>query len=378
VEHNVIECQDFYKILEEAGLEFYAGVPDSLLKNFCFFVDDALPSSKHIITANEGSAVGLATGYHLATGKIPVVYLQNSGLGNTINPLLSIADPEVYSIPMLLIIGWRGEPGVKDEPQHKKQGKVMLEMLKSMNLPYEIIDGATDIRVKIKHAVSIMQEEKRPFVFAIREGSFGDYKFKGGAKNDYPLTREATIENLLDAVKPDDVVVCTTGKASRELYELRIKRQEFERADFLTVGAMGHSSQIALGVALQRSEKKVFCFDGDGSLLMHMGGFATIGKLAPKNYVHIMINNGAHESVGGQDTGAFMIDWSSIAKGCGYKNTFLAKDLNELQEVTKKLSSLEGPIFFEVRTSQGSRKDLGRPKSTPIENKLQFMKALDK
>lgn len=373
----MIECQNFYQTLEKAGLEFYAGVPDSLLKNFCFYVDDALPASKHIITANEGAAVGLATGYHMATGKIPVVYMQNSGLGNTVNPLLSIADPEVYSIPMLLIIGWRGEPGVKDEPQHKKQGRVMLDMLKGMEIPYDIIDGTTDLNKTVTNAVNIMREQKRPYVFAIREGSFGEYKFKGGAKNDYALTREATIDSLLNSVKPEDVVVCTTGKASRELYELRVKRHEFERADFLTVGAMGHCSQIALGVALQKPNKKVFCFDGDGSLLMHMGTFATIGRLAPKNYVHIMINNGAHESVGGQDTGAFNIDWGSIAKACGYKTTFIAKDLNELNEITKKIPATEGPLFFEIRTSQGSRKDLGRPKSTPIENKEQFMKALN-
>lgn len=372
----MIECQDFYQTLEKAGLEFYAGVPDSLLKNFCFYVDDALPASKHVITANEGSAVGLATGYHMATGKIPVVYLQNSGLGNTVNPLLSIADPEVYSIPMLLIIGWRGEPGVKDEPQHKKQGRVMLEMLKGMEIPYDIIDGKTDLEKTVTNAVAIMKEQKRPYVFAIREGSFGDYKFKGGAKNEYELTREGAIDSLLNSVKPENVVVCTTGKASRELYELRVKRQEFERADFLTVGAMGHCSQIALGVALQKPNKKVFCFDGDGSLLMHMGTFATIGRLAPKNYMHIMINNGAHESVGGQDTGAFAIDWSAIAKACGYKTTYIAKNLNELNEITKKIPVTEGPVFFEVRTSQGSRKDLGRPKSTPVENKEQFMKAI--
>ena len=372
----MIECQNFYETLKKAGLEFYAGVPDSLLKNFCFYVDDVLPASKHVITANEGSAVGLATGYHMATGKIPVVYLQNSGLGNTVNPLLSIADPEVYSIPMLLIIGWRGEPGVKDEPQHKKQGRVMLEMLKSMEIPYEIIDGTTDINQKVSHAVSFMIKHKRPFVFAIREGSFGDYKLKGGEKNNYSLTREGTIDNLLNSVKPEDVVVCTTGKASRELYELRIKRQEFDRADFLTVGAMGHCSQIALGVALQKGNKRVFCFDGDGAVLMHMGSLAVIGRLTPKNYIHIMINNGAHESVGGQDTGAFLVDWSAIAKACGYKSTFIAKDLLELQEVNKKIANLEGPVFIEIRTSQGSRKDLGRPKSTPIENKEQFMKAL--
>lgn len=373
----MIECKEFYESLKKSGLDFYTGVPDSLLKNFCFFVDDNLPSDQHIIAANEGAAIGLATGYHMATGKIPVVYLQNSGLGNTINPLLSIADPEVYSIPMLLIIGWRGEPGIKDEPQHKKQGRVMIDMIKSMELPYSIIDANTDFDKAISEATVFMKEKKQPFVFAVREGTFGNYSTKSNTNNNYSLTREDAINELLNTVMPDDVVVCTTGKASRELYELRIQRQEFNRADFLTVGAMGHCSQIALGVALQKENKKVFCFDGDGSIIMHMGTFATIGRLSPKNYIHILINNGAHESVGGQETGAFDIDWGAIAKACGYKNTFKATNLLELKDTTNKITGSEGPLFIEVCTSQGSRKDLGRPKSSPIENKIQFMKALE-
>lgn len=370
----MIDCKNFYELLKNSDLNFYAGVPDSLLKNFCFYLDDQLTPDQHIIAANEGSAVGLATGYYLSTGKIPVVYLQNSGLGNTINPLLSIADPEVYSIPMLLIIGWRGEPGVKDEPQHKKQGRVMLPMLESMEVPYSVIDQGTNLELELKKAIETMREKKSPYVFAIREGSFGDYKYLGTKKNPYTLTREEAINVILDMTTSQDVVVSTTGKASRELYELRVKRSENNRADFLTVGAMGHCSQIALGVALQKAEKKIFCIDGDGAVLMHMGSLTTVGKLAPKNFIHIMINNSAHESVGGQDTGAFDINWSEIAKACGYKKTFFAQNKEDLDAL--KTLNIEGPVFIEIRVSQGSRKDLGRPKSTPIENKEQFMKAL--
>lgn len=374
----MIDCKQFFEELKSAGLEFYAGVPDSLLKNFCFYVADHLSPQQHVITANEGSAIGLATGYHLATGKIPVVYLQNSGLGNAINPLLSIADPQVYSIPMILIIGWRGEPGVKDEPQHKKQGRVMLEMLKSMEVPFEILDKqTTDLTQKISEAMNTVREKKCPFVFAIREGTFTEYKFQGAEKNSYPLTREAAIETVLDYVGKHDVVVCTTGKASRELYELRQKRGEKNRADFLVVGAMGHCSQIALGIALQRTEKKVFCLDGDGSTIMHMGALTTIGRLAPRNFIHIVINNGAHESVGGQPTGAFQVDLMGVAKMCGYKTVLSFSESETLNQTLAAALDQEGPVFMEVRTSQSSRKDLGRPQSTPLENKKQFMQALD-
>lgn len=372
----MIECQDFLNALKAAELNFFTGVPDSLLKNFCYLVNDSLSCEQHIITANEGSAVGLAAGYHMSTGKVPVVYLQNSGLGNTVNPLLSIVDREVYSIPMILIIGWRGEPGVKDEPQHVKQGRVMLKMLESMEIPFEIIGPKTDYKAVIKRSVDLVKSENRALVFAVQEGTFGEYKPKK-AVNPYSLTREQTIDKLLNFVGPQDAVVCTTGKASRELYELRIARQEFNRADFLTVGAMGHCSQIALGVALSQPKKRVFCFDGDGAMIMHMGSVATIGRLAPKNYFHIMINNGAHESVGGQETGSFAIDWPSIAKACGYRHVLSANNESELMNSLDKMKSLEGPIFFEIRTTQSSRKDLGRPKSTPLENKAQFMKALN-
>jgi phosphonopyruvate decarboxylase len=371
----MISCKDFFDTLKDSGFDFFTGVPDSLLKNFCFYVDDQLPKEQHIISANEGSAVGIGTGYYLSTGKIPAIYLQNSGLGNTINPLLSIADPEVYSIPMLLIIGWRGEPGVKDEPQHKKQGRVMLPMLESMEIPYSIIDSKADYKAEIKKALEVMREEKRPYVLAIKEGSFEEYKYKGGKPNEFKLTREEAIETVLKFTTKDDAVVCTTGKASRELYEARIRSHEVGRADFLTVGAMGHSSQIALGVALQKKDRKVFCIDGDGALLMHMGSFATIGRLSPKNFIHVMINNGAHESVGGQDTGAFEIDWQNIAKACGYKKTFSLESKSEIEVLNLK-EAFDGPIFIEIKVSQGSRKDLGRPKSTPIENKNQFMQVL--
>ncbi len=373
----MIDCANFYGLLKERGFEFYAGVPDSLLKNFCYYVADTLPREQHVITSNEGSAVSLAAGYHLATGRSGVVYLQNSGTGNTINPLLSLADPEVYGIPMLLIIGWRGEPGFKDEPQHKKQGRVMEEMLKSMEVPYEIVGAdAQDLASTIDRAASSMKARSAPYVLLMREGCFGPYDFKGAEPNPYPLSREEAINVVLDACGPKDVVVCTTGKASRELFELRKKRDEKDRADFLVVGSMGHASQIALGIAMQRPDRKVICLDGDGSLLMHTGGMATIGRLAPKNFIHVLINNGAHESVGGQGTGAFDIDWPGIAKAFRYPSAQVLSDEASLRKAVASLKDAAGPALLEVRTKQGSRKDLGRPSSTPLQNKQQLMKAV--
>lgn len=375
----MISCPSFFEALQKRDLTFFAGVPDSLLKDFCSYVTDALPASRHVITANEGSAVALATGYHLATGKIPVVYLQNSGVGNMVNPLLSLADPEVYGVPMLLVVGWRGEPNVKDEPQHVKQGRVMPEMFRSMEIPGDTIGpDSKDFEAQLDRAVVTMREKRCPYVLSIRKDTFDAYKLKTKEKNPYVMTREAAIEAILDAVGADDVVVATTGKASRELYELRQKRGEKDRADFLVVGSMGHCSQIALGVALEKPNKRVFCLDGDGAAIMHMGGFTTIGRLAPKNLFHILINNGAHESVGGQSTGAFALDWSAIAKASGYVAASTVDTADTLKQAVAAMTSAVGPLLLEVRTCQGSRADLGRPKSTPLENKNQFMRAVAK
>ncbi len=373
----MISCELFYQTLKNSGIEFFAGVPDSLLKNFCFYIADHVGPQNHVICANEGSAVALASGYHLATGKIPAVYLQNSGTGNMINPLTSLCDNEVYSIPTLLIIGWRGEPGVKDEPQHKKQGRIMTELLDALEIPYGILEPTSDPQSVVQKALVSLKEKSCPYAILVRGDTFDDYKFQGKEKNPYVMSREDAIEEILKCVNPKDAVIATTGKTSRELYELRKKRGETNRADFLTVGSMGHTSQIALGVALEQKNRKVYCIDGDGSLLMHMGGMATIGALAPSNLIHIVINNGAHESVGGQGTGAFKIDLPAIAKATNYKTAACVVDSANLTQALQALEKNEGPHFLEVRTKQGSRPELGRPKSTPLENKQQFMKALD-
>lgn len=369
----------FYDLLIKNGTDFFAGVPDSLLKNLCAYITDNAPASNHIISANEGSATGLATGYHLATGKIPMIYMQNSGEGNMVNPLMSIADPDVYSIPMLIVIGWRGEPGVHDEPQHVKQGKVTCDLLDAMKVPYEILsDNEADLPSQFDKAYKYIKDNNAQYAFVIRKGTFDDYSLKNNIPVSGNMSREQAIEKIMLGADDSTAFVSTTGMISRELYELRDKYNQGHNRDFLTVGGMGHASQIALSIALQQKERQVFCLDGDGASIMQMGGMATIGSRKPHNYVHFVLNNGAHDSVGGQPTVGRQIDFCKIAEGCGYENIVKVSTLEELDNVLSSSDTKDKLTFVEVLVTKGARKDLGRPKSTPVENKIALMDFLRK
>ncbi|WP_298533277.1 phosphonopyruvate decarboxylase [uncultured Treponema sp.] len=367
----------FYDLLIKNGTDFFAGVPDSLLKNFCAYVTDNAPASNHIISANEGSATGLATGYHLATGKIPMIYMQNSGEGNMVNPLLSIADPDVYSIPMLIVIGWRGEPGVHDEPQHVKQGKVTCDLLDAMKVPYEVLsDNEADLPAQFEKAYKYIKENNAQYAFVIRKGTFDEYKLVNNIPVEGKMSREEAIEKIMLGADDKTAFISTTGMISRELYELRDKHGQNHDRDFLTVGGMGHASQIALGIALQKKDRQIYCLDGDGASIMQMGGMATIGSRKPSNYVHFVLNNGAHDSVGGQPTVGRQIDLCVIAEGCGYENVVKVETPEELDAVLNDSETKEKLTFVEVLVKKGARKDLGRPKSTPQENKKALMEFL--
>lgn len=378
----MISPRQFHQALQDAGVEFFAGVPDSLLKEFGAYVDAALPSDRHLITASEGAAVALASGYHLATGTTPLVYLQNSGLGNMVNPLLSLADPEVYAIPMVLLIGWRGEPGIKDEPQHVKQGRVTPAMLDAMGIPHATLDPAQDaaeISEVTRRAVEQAHQASGPVALLVRAGVFEKSDIKRPSADGFALSREATIAQIIDILPASATIVSTTGKISRELYELRKTEKQGHAADFLTVGSMGHASQIALGISIGKPEKLVVCLDGDGAVIMQMGGLTSIGTTAPKKFVHIILNNGAHESVGGQPTAAFKSDLSGIARAAGYRNVPTAVSTEAtLAETLEQLLVLDGPSLLEIKLSTGSRSDLGRPQETPRENKNIFMERLRK
>ena len=375
----MISPKYFYDSLIANGTDFFAGVPDSLLKNFCAYITDNAPADKHIISANEGSATALATGYHFATGKIPLIYMQNSGEGNMINPLLSIVDPDVYSVPMMIVIGWRGEPGVHDEPQHVKQGKVTCDLLDAMKIPYSIL-GADNCNKCLDKALAKAYEyikaNNAPYALVIKKGTFEDYALQNKTTVEADMSREEAIEKIMLSAPETAAFVSTTGMASRELYELRDKHGQGHSKDFLTVGGMGHASQIALSIAMQKKDRLIYCIDGDGASIMQMGGMATIGTRNPSNMVHIVLNNGAHDSVGGQPTVGRQIDLCGIAKACGYGNVVKASTKEELDAILKDKNTFDKLTFIEVLVRKGARKDLGRPKTTPQENKKAMMEFL--
>ena len=376
----MIEVKEFYDELLKNDIDFFTGVPDSLLKSFCAYIKDNVSGDKNIVSANEGNAIGLAAGYHLGTRKIGLVYMQNSGIGNAVNPLASLTDKLVYSIPMLLVIGWRGEPNKKDEPQHKKQGLITVETLELLEIKYEVLDQNTnnnEMKAIIKKAYKYMKENNEPYALVIKKDTFQEYKLKNNIISDFEMTREEAIENIIRNMNEEAVIVSTTGMASRELFELREKHKESHNKDFLTVGSMGHASQIALGITLGNKDKEVYCIDGDGALIMHLGGLAIVGNQKPINFRHILINNGAHDSVGGQETVGLKIDTLAIAEACGYKKCYSCTSKDELIRLSKELTGLEGPILLEIKVKKGGRKNLGRPTTTPIENKEAFMNFLN-
>jgi len=374
----MISPEDLFQALKVNGIRRFAGVPDSLLKELCAFITDNVPEDAHVITANEGNAIALASGWYLGTGEPALVYMQNSGIGNAVNPLASLSDPEVYGIPMLLVIGWRGEPGRKDEPQHVKQGRVTLALLDSLEIPYRTLGPEDDVTETVNSICSEMRERGGPAAIVVREGTFSAYKLRKKKGTDFQMDREAAIVTVVGCLLPTDVVVSTTGKASRELYECRARSGKCSESDFLTVGSMGHASSIALGLAATRPERRVLCFDGDGAFIMHMGALAIIGRQAPPNLVHLVFNNGSHDSVGGQPTVGLEIDMVGIAKACGYRLALSVSTAEELESAMRSLPKGDGPVFLEVKVNGGARPDLGRPKTSPKENRDQLMANLRK
>ena len=379
----MIQPKFFYDTLAQYGINFYAGVPDSLLKNLCAYITDHADAAHNIIAANEGGAMGLAAGHYLATGQIPVVYMQNSGQGNIINPLASLTDKDVYNIPVLLVIGWRGKPGVHDEPQHVKQGKVTTGLLNTMGIDYTVLSKDEDkAAAQIKKAVDFMRQTKECYALVIEKDTFDSYALQYVEKNDQTLSREEAIQTVAAALGEKDCIVSTTGMISRELFEYRAGKGESHERDFLTVGSMGHASQIALGIALEKTDRRVWCFDGDGATIMHMGSMAIVASKAPKNYIHVVFNNGAHDSVGGQPTVGLKIDLPAAAKAVGYKSVFSVETKETLEKklstLNSQLSTLGGPVLLEVKVKKGNRKDLGRPTTTPIQNKEALMAFLSK
>ncbi len=378
----MIRPEFFIEKLRENGIDCFAGVPDSLLKNICAYITDHCDAEHNIIAANEGAAVGLAAGHYLATGQPACVYMQNSGEGNIINPLASLTDPEVYNIPVLLLIGWRGRPGVHDEPQHVKQGKVTTGLLNTMGINFDVLSKEEDKAEKqIAKAIDALKK-KDVYALVIEKDTFEEYKLQNVEKNDLTMSREEAIQTVAAALGEKDCIVSTTGMISRELFEYRAAMNQGHERDFLTVGSMGHASQIALGIAMAKPNRKVWCFDGDGAAIMHMGSMAIVANKAPKNYVHVVFNNGAHDSVGGQPTVGLKIDLPAVAKAVGYKAAITISSKEELEKdlstLNSQLSTVGGPVLLEIKVKKGNRKDLGRPTTTPVQNKEALMDYLKK
>lgn len=373
-----MRVQDFFHLLKENNVNCFCGVPDSLLKDFCAYVTDNVEPRCHTITANEGNAIALAAGHYLATGNPAVVYMQNSGIGNCVNPLLSLTDDEVYNIPLLMLIGWRGEPDKKDEPQHIKQGKVTDKLLEAMGIRYEILPEDFElVEPVVKEAFRYMKETKRPMAFIIKKGLFEKYSLQAKKQNSSNFRREEAIETVIKALSEKDIIVSTTGHISREVYETRERLGQTHKQDFLTVGSMGHSSSIALGIALEKPERNVFCLDGDGALLMHAGAVVVNASKNLLKFKHVVFNNEAHDSVGGQPTSVNCASLKDFIKASGYKKTYSVETKEDLEKILPEFLAAEGPAFLEIKVKCGARENLGRPKEKPVENKKIFMEHLN-
>ena len=375
-----MNSMDFIALACKAGISFFTGVPDSLLQPFCndLYRKWGSNAAHHVVAHNEGGSVGLAAGHYLATGKPACVYMQNSGIGNIVNPVASLMDAQVYGIPALYVIGWRGQPGVKDEPQHIFQGAISEKMLENIGLSVSIITPETTDEAVEKRLNLFFEGAKagKSAAFLVEKGAFAG-STPAAYQNIYTFSRESAV-GLVAASAAEDIIVSSTGQISRELFEIREKAAQGHEKDFLTVGSMGHDSMIALGIALKQPQRHVWCLEGDGSFLMHLGAAGLIGSLQPANLIHVVLNNSAHDTVGGMPTYAGKVDLLKIAAGMGYRHTARAADEQQLLSALGQAKTAEGPAFIEVCVALGARGDLGRPTTTPQENKAALMAFLQK
>lgn len=372
----MIDPQEFVNYLAGRGTSFFTGVPDSTFKGLTSCLNSGCGDFIHLCASNECEAMGIASGYHFATGAIPVVYMQNSGFGKTVNPYTSLASKDVYSLPVLMVIGWRGEPGKKDEPQHKMMGRILIDLLKVLEIDYIELDPVK-WQEQIDHAIEYCKNNSRPFALVVKSDVFSEFSQKGKKEeSSFPL-RENILEKIITAAPSNALFISTTGKTSRELYELRKKYGMTHAGDFYTVGSMGCASSIALGVSFGDHNRPVFIIDGDGAALMQLGTFAALGKYGQqKSITHILIDNEAHESTGGQPTLSSTVSFEGVAKNCGYKFVYSAGSIEEVEKTIPEMINNNELKLLVVRSKKGSRPDLGRPSSTPQENKTNFMNSI--
>ena len=351
----MINQDEVVKVFYKYGVEFFCGVPDSYLNGFCTYLTENSPPGKHIIAANEGNAVALASGHYFMSGSVPLVYMQNSGMGNALNPLVSLVDKHVYHVPMVLLIGWRGAPTDNDHMQHKTQGEITLKLLDLLNIPYKIVeDDDSAIDETVGWAVKTAKGSRAPAALIAKKSVFAESSKKPPKDDSFPMSREDAIKVVLDNAPDDAIFVATTGRATRELYFLRDERGETHDNDVLNVGSMGHASSIVMGIALADKNRKVICLDGDSAAIMHMGALTTISKHGIPNIIHIILNNGAHESVGGQPSAGHRIDFEKVAQSCGYRAATVNTE-GALVEALKRFSDGKIASFIDARIKQGMR-----------------------
>lgn len=372
-----MDAQHLLSACKDAGIDFFTGVPDSQLKGLCdtLFATYGVAGKQHIVAANEGNAIGLCAGHYLATGRPGLCYMQNSGLGNAVNPIASLMDGQVYGLPCLLVVGWRGEPGVHDEPQHVKQGQITLTQLELLDVPYMVLDKAmTEDDFDAAFAeIRAHLDTGRTAAIVVKKGALTcSMKPKYGNAN--AMTREEAVGVIARLAGKRDVIVSTTGKLSRELFELREAMGDGHERDFLTVGSMGHASMIALGIALEQPDRRVWCLDGDGAALMHLGAMAVLGQKKPANLVHVVINNAAHETVGGMPVCEGNMNLTGMAMTAGYRHVSRAASEMELYQAVDAAMTAGELAFIEVMCAVGARDDLGRPTTTPQQNRDALMK----
>ncbi|MFW9941571.1 MAG: phosphonopyruvate decarboxylase [Candidatus Thorarchaeota archaeon] len=374
----MINCQEFIELLINHGFTFFTGIPDSTFKELIKYISvNDIKGITNNVVCNECEAIALASGYHLATNKVGIVYMQNSGLGKAVNPLTSLCDRAVYSIPILLMIGWRGEPGKTDAPQHKKMGEITLSLLDTLQIPYIILESDLDIVERnLVEAMDYFDKQKGPFAFIIRRNFFKEYEIEKKPLKKYSLTTNKTIELIMDNLENNEIIISTTGYISREVFEYR----EFKKLDhhnsFYNIGAMGSASSVGLGIAAQKPNRRIIIFDGDGAAIMQMGAFTTIGYNSPSNFVHIIFDNEAHESTGGQPTNSRTVNFTKIAKACNYKSTFFIQTKKELLNCIEQIKNGQGPILAHIKINLSDNRDLKRPSKLPKEYKEEFMKNL--
>ena len=368
----MIDPKNLINELKKININFYTGVPDSLMSEFSKSLHFDFNNEGHIISTNEGSALATGMGYHLATGETPLIYMQNSGLGNFINPYTSLMHQDVYDIPFLLLVGWRGEPGIKDEPQHVFQGKITKDLLNLLEIDTYKVGPKTQLS-KIIEKIEKNLQNRRPIALLIQKNTFIKDSRSFEVNLELPKRKDA-LSSLVKMFDKNSLFISTTGKLSRELFELRVENQ-LPNDDFYTVGGMGHASAITFGLLQKIKKRKIICLDGDGSILMHTGNLSLIGNGEFENFVHIVFNNSSHESVGGQPNNFKNLDRKGLFGSLGYKNFFLINNIEELEKIN--LNNLTGPIYLEIKVQNSSDPDLMRPNKTPIENKLNFIERIN-